>query len=711
MASPAALLRRMADLVVGPRSASEREQRGTLTDTETSDREAMDQYQSDLQLMYLLGIDVDFAPADIRNLRVRARWGDGRWLAALYDEIPRLGPGPQIRKMLEAIRDTEDQYKTTPEDLDAAKLTGPERSAAEDARDYIEAAVSPWAAEIKYHMERGELYGWAGGEIRTEPRGLKWRGGWRERIVEFRPIPERRFRLDPTSHEWLLCLSPLSMEGVPIAPLVARGKLLWYEVGRDLEPLDQRGLFFQLLRPWVILQHTLRWRAKRVERYGVPPVIGKVDLTDAKQKGQMKAAIENFGASLHMVVSNKSEVQLAQAIGQGRMDPQADFIEWCFREFDLVLLGDTQVSGVQVGAGSRTSKKEAREEFRDRTNARVSRLDDNVMNRQLIPGLVLRNCGEDVVRNHCPQMESRVSEAEDASALADVALKLSQAGFGNLIDAEDLIRRCTLQIDEDAGEEGAEGLTPQIQRSQSEKPSAVPLGEDSPDSTLALKGKGAKVIKLLPAGGKGGRFATLADFQPSAAEPAVKPKRPRVRLVSYGHGNGPLDEPTDGVLDARGLGYGEAEGYGGYVDPARTGRDPAVQALIKAGEKAGPTYGGLKAAAVRAIKAGTEAGKEDLTLGVACDHGRHRSVYVAERLGHELRAAGHDVTVTHRDADRWPLHGTEMGAASPNFPAAGPKAKAAKAEIAARLRAHLKHLHDRALEEGERALGSGASGQ
>jgi UPF0042 nucleotide-binding protein len=43
-------------------------------------------------------------------------------------------------------------------------------------------------------------------------------------------------------------------------------------------------------------------------------------------------------------------------------------------------------------------------------------------------------------------------------------------------------------------------------------------------------------------------------------------------------------------------------------------------------------------------------GKAYLTIGVGCTGGRHRSVAIAEAIGHHLRTEGRDVTVHHRDA-------------------------------------------------------------
>jgi UPF0042 nucleotide-binding protein len=45
--------------------------------------------------------------------------------------------------------------------------------------------------------------------------------------------------------------------------------------------------------------------------------------------------------------------------------------------------------------------------------------------------------------------------------------------------------------------------------------------------------------------------------------------------------------------------------------------------------------------------------KTHLTIALGCTGGKHRSVYAAERVAAELRSAGHNVVVHHRDKERW----------------------------------------------------------
>jgi UPF0042 nucleotide-binding protein len=45
--------------------------------------------------------------------------------------------------------------------------------------------------------------------------------------------------------------------------------------------------------------------------------------------------------------------------------------------------------------------------------------------------------------------------------------------------------------------------------------------------------------------------------------------------------------------------------------------------------------------------------KAEVTIAVGCTGGRHRSVFVAQRIAAAIREAGYEVVVHHRDMDRW----------------------------------------------------------
>lgn len=84
----------------------------------------------------------------------------------------------------------------------------------------------------------------------------------------------------------------------------------------------------------------------------------------------------------------------------------------------------------------------------------------------------------------------------------------------------------------------------------------------------------------------------------------------------------------------------------------RTGRDTEVARFIEEGVATGPFYRRLLEFLLFCLPNYRRENRAYLTIGVGCTGGRHRSVYVAERLGRDLAAAGYPVRIAHRDDTR-----------------------------------------------------------
>ncbi len=109
----------------------------------------------------------------------------------------------------------------------------------------------------------------------------------------------------------------------------------------------------------------------------------------------------------------------------------------------------------------------------------------------------------------------------------------------------------------------------------------------------------------------------------------------RVFVTSFAYRHG-LPRDADLVFDVRFLENPH------YVDELRrlTGCDPAVAAHIESGRGFRPVFRSAVAPAAPAAAALRDEGKSYLTIAIGCTGGRHRSVYVAERLAARLREAG-----------------------------------------------------------------------
>jgi RNase adapter protein RapZ len=115
-----------------------------------------------------------------------------------------------------------------------------------------------------------------------------------------------------------------------------------------------------------------------------------------------------------------------------------------------------------------------------------------------------------------------------------------------------------------------------------------------------------------------------------------------VTSFSYRHG---IPRDADLIFDVRFL---DNPHYLPELRPL-TGRDPAVAAHIERDPDFAPFFAGLWRLLQPLLPRYEKEGKTYLTIGIGCTGGRHRSVYVAERLTAQLRDAGLRAELSHRD--------------------------------------------------------------
>lgn len=447
----------------------------------------LDGYKSDLHRQGLVTLGREYKPEDVKRFRDEARTGDPRKLYELFDEMVRLGPGPQKTKAVEAMKGASVQFVTCPEeyDDDSALPAGADPQAvanARAARDFLRDTLSERLSDlIEIHSDQ-DFYGIADSRIRLLPRANA--GRW-EAIEDIVPIPARRHRLDPVSHEWMLMRSPDCYDGVPVSSVALRADrglegVFFTEIGAGAVHLDQRGLLFQCLVPWGIQQFVVRWRAKFIELFGVPPRIGFTDFADPKKTSDMKEMLKSMGSTAYGVFhrspsSQETDVKLLEAhAASGTNDPFGQQLEWCELAYAMIILGHSQAASVQKGAGSKIPAETAQEQFQNLINSRLRTLAGQIR-RVLGRTLVARNLGPAIAARHNPIIRLRYADRDDPNTLAEVALKLQQAGAGQSIAVEDLVRRCTLRVAE-LGEKSLAAVQPEVGAGQGQQLAAIALG-------------------------------------------------------------------------------------------------------------------------------------------------------------------------------------------------------------------------------------------
>jgi RNase adapter protein RapZ len=125
---------------------------------------------------------------------------------------------------------------------------------------------------------------------------------------------------------------------------------------------------------------------------------------------------------------------------------------------------------------------------------------------------------------------------------------------------------------------------------------------------------------------------------------ALNARGMHVFVTSFAYRNG-VPRDADLIFDVRFL----DNPY--YVDDLRTltGHHPAVAAHIQRDADFAPFFDRLWRLLRPLLPRYEMRGKTYLTIAIGCTGGRHRSVFVAERLAARLREAGWRVEVAHRD--------------------------------------------------------------
>lgn len=129
-----------------------------------------------------------------------------------------------------------------------------------------------------------------------------------------------------------------------------------------------------------------------------------------------------------------------------------------------------------------------------------------------------------------------------------------------------------------------------------------------------------------------------------------------VFVTSFGYRNG-LPRDADLVFDVRFL-------WNPHYDPELkplTGRHEKIQTRLSSEEGFINFFGNLTTMLEDLIPRYNDEGKSYLTIGIGCTGGRHRSVFVAEKLYEWLDQQGYSIAIKHRDLEKWVLEQKKRG--------------------------------------------------
>lgn len=127
-------------------------------------------------------------------------------------------------------------------------------------------------------------------------------------------------------------------------------------------------------------------------------------------------------------------------------------------------------------------------------------------------------------------------------------------------------------------------------------------------------------------------------------------------VTSFGFRNG-IPREADLVFDVRFL-------WNPHYDPELkplTGQNPKIQKRLSAEDGYKTFFADLTQMLENLLPRYQEEGKSYFTIAIGCTGGRHRSVFVAEKLYEWLGSNGHSTGIKHRDLERWLIQQKERG--------------------------------------------------
>lgn len=234
-------------------------------------------------------------------------------------------------------------------------------------------------------------------------------------LAGFRPVDGWHFTFRESFRP--LLVTEENPEGVELPP----EKLLFHSLRRGGDPV-RRGLVRTLAWLHVFQNFPIKDLLSFVERYGMPFVVARVDRNSwENERAVLAGLVRNFGPSGGGVFTRATELELLQASGSSG-EVYFRLLEYTGGAITKLLLGQLASSSDSGGLSGGDAQSRVRDDIR-RADARALQ---NTINAQLAVPWTRFRYGRGAVP---PRLEIDAAPPEDRRALAEMVLKLHEAGL------------------------------------------------------------------------------------------------------------------------------------------------------------------------------------------------------------------------------------------------------------------------------------------
>jgi len=249
-----------------------------------------------------------------------------------------------------------------------------------------------------------------------------------ERIVSLDSVPAQRFRWAYDSTELLVQTGKDWGALTPVEEL--EDALVVFTPEAHIPSPARRGALRRLVPFFGIRTNGPGWWSRDVELFGIPMMLGEHPPGDEKTAGYLKNLLANLGARGWAVGPTGTKVTPLDTPNRGSgQSPHEAILDWTARQISVEVLGATQTTDVQAGAGSKASASVHQDVVIGKAAARARRV-AACLREQLVFPLVERRFGKDVALRHTPELAIQVEQKPAIGEWGQAMKVLVEAGFG-----------------------------------------------------------------------------------------------------------------------------------------------------------------------------------------------------------------------------------------------------------------------------------------
>jgi len=368
----------------------------------------------------------EYTPDTIRDWRAQARNGTLRYWFSFADEAQRVALTGPLKKLRELVRCADFTFEV-PRNLEKLGLSQELLDLASELRDYMEDEVEPHLPDAFAETGVDAFYcGLAADTPHFRVKG--YRGKW-ESLEELEQVASRRFEWNVPTRGFRVYADAYYTKPIDVQALLDRHMLVFLEIDKA-KPLDQRGMLWQLYDLWVFYQYIRRYWAETVRDTGKPIFRAGFPQGDTKAEAIAKACVQKLAHDLRVAAPSTVTLENLVAPTQGSASggSHQQLLEFIKRDMAEIMLGHSDASSPQVGAGSQSVADQADDDTAVMVNGILRRM-ARFYQTQLIHPMIERAVGSAVAALICPRLTVKLAQTPNYATEAGILAQVLPVGM------------------------------------------------------------------------------------------------------------------------------------------------------------------------------------------------------------------------------------------------------------------------------------------